>query len=138
MSFYIEIDSNETFETATKTSGVCVVDFYTSWCNPCKKMAPLLEKAVKEHPILSTLHTDNLTNPEKKVSFVKVNIENHQELAEKFKVSSIPLICFYKNGVLCKEQVVGANLDNIMVNIIKLTSDFVEESNKNNKSTNEI
>jgi thioredoxin 1 len=134
MPFYIEIHDNETFDTVTKGSAVCVVDFYTSWCGPCKKLAPLLEETIKEHSDLRRLHTNEFTDLDvlkKKVTFVKVNIENHQELADKFKVSSIPLICFYKNGVLCREKVVGANLDSIMTNVVKLTADLVNVQEQN-------
>lgn len=136
MPFYIEIDNNETFETVTKNSAVCVVDFYTSWCGPCKALAPKLEKTITDHPMLSTLHTSNLNKLDQTVTFVKVDVDKHPELAEEFKVSSIPFICFYKNGILCEEKVIGANLDGIMNTVTKLTTDLVEKHHKNNENLN--
>lgn len=132
MSFYIEVDSEETFENVTKNSAVCVVDFYTTWCGPCKALAPKLEKSVKEHTTLSNLYTTDLNNLSGKVTFLKVNIETNQEIVENFSISSIPLIHFYKNGVLCKEKVVGADLNNILSNTVKLTSDLVVKKNDTN------
>lgn len=69
-----------------------VVDFYADWCGPCKIMAPNFEKAAEEV---------------KDVKFAKVNIDNNQELAERFGVMSIPTTLFLKKGNV-SDQAVGA------------------------------
>lgn len=68
-----------------------VVDFYADWCGPCKQMAPLFEE-------LSEKHSD--------VDFCKMNIDENMEIAKKYKVMSIPNICFFENGDL-KDRIIG-------------------------------
>ena len=66
--------------------GNSIVDFWASWCGPCKMMEPEFEKASKE--------IDG-------VKFGKVNVDGNQELAMRFQVMSIPTTIFFKG----KEQV---------------------------------
>jgi thioredoxin 1 len=63
--------------------GVVVVDFYTTWCNPCKQLAPILEELDKEM---------------EGVKFVKVNAEEHASLAAQYEVRSVPLLTLIKDG----------------------------------------
>lgn len=58
----------------------CIVDFYASWCGPCKMVAPILEELAGEY--------------EGKVNFYKVNTENEEELAAAFGIRSIPTLLF--------------------------------------------
>lgn len=58
----------------------CIVDFYASWCGPCKMVAPILEELAGEY--------------EGKVDFYKVNTENEEELAAAFGIRSIPTLLF--------------------------------------------
>jgi thioredoxin 1 len=60
-----------------------LVDFYADWCGPCRMLAPTLDKLAKE-------------TPDAKV--VKVNIDDSQELALKYRVSSIPALMVFKDG----------------------------------------
>ncbi|HUW43415.1 MAG TPA: thioredoxin [Bacillota bacterium] len=69
-----------------------VVDFYADWCMPCVMMAPVLEELNKKF--------------KGKIKFGKVNIDDNQELAKKFKILSIPNFILFRKGVL-KEQFVG-------------------------------
>ncbi|KQX22605.1 MULTISPECIES: thioredoxin [unclassified Sphingomonas] len=68
-----------------------LVDFWAPWCAPCRAIAPVLEALAEELPL----------------RIVKVNIEDHQELAEKYRVSSIPMMILFKRGSQAK-KVVGA------------------------------
>lgn len=76
---------NENFKEVI-SSGVWIVDFYADWCGPCKMLGPVLEE---------------LNN-----NVLKINVDNHENLATEFGVMSIPTICFFKDGEL-KNKVVG-------------------------------
>lgn len=60
-----------------------VVDFYAEWCGPCKMIAPSLAQLSKEY--------------EGKVLFYKVNVDEEPELAQLWKVNSIPTLMFFNN-----------------------------------------
>jgi thioredoxin 1 len=65
-------------------SGVALIDFWASWCMPCKMMAPILNEVAEE------------IGDEAKVC--KVNVEEHQTLSAKFSVRNIPTLILLKNG----------------------------------------
>jgi thioredoxin 1 len=69
-----------------------IVDFWAEWCGPCKMIAPILDE-------LATEYTG-------KVQIAKVNIDEHQDLAVRFRINSIPTLLFFKNGQVV-DQVVG-------------------------------
>ena len=76
--------TNENFEEEVLNSEKTVlVDFYADWCGPCKMMAPVVEKIASE-------------NADVKVR--KINIDNEEELAIKYRVVSIPTFLVIKNG----------------------------------------
>lgn len=121
--FYFELQSQDQFDFLTKNSKVCVIDFYTKWCGPCKALSPALEKKVKDDtdlfPFVCTNHTNiNVNDLKGKVLFVKINVEEHEKLSTAFNISSIPHIAFYSNGSLQKNVVMGNNPDKI-ISIVK-------------------
>ncbi|MEG0307931.1 MAG: thioredoxin [Clostridium sp.] len=65
-------------------NNVVVVDFFADWCQPCKMLAPIFEELKCEL--------------EGKAKFVKVNIDNSQDIAMKYNVASIPTIMVFKDG----------------------------------------
>lgn len=81
-------DTNFQHQTKNK---VMLVDFWASWCAPCRVMAPVLNDVA-----------DNLTG---NLHVGKVNIEQYQSLAERFKVRSIPTFILLKNGIEVKRFV---------------------------------
>ena len=70
------------FEETIK-EGVTLVDFFATWCGPCKMLGPVLEELSAEIP---------------DVKFVKVDVDDEPELAEKYGIMSIPNVFLFKNG----------------------------------------
>lgn len=81
----IIIESEEQFEKVID-KGVSLVDFYASWCGPCKMLAPFIEEIAEQY--------------EGKVNVCKVDVDNVQSLAYKYNVRSIPTLIYFKNGKL--------------------------------------
>ena len=79
----ITVLTNKNFQQQIK-KGVMLVDFWASWCMPCKMMAPVLNEIAEE--------------PSVKGSVGKLNVEHYQNLAGKYGVRSIPTMVLFKNG----------------------------------------
>ena len=75
--------TEKNFQQQTKNK-VVLVDFWAAWCAPCRMMAPVLNDVASE--LSGNSHVG------------KVNIEQYQSLAQKFKVRSIPTLILFKNG----------------------------------------
>ena len=73
---------DENFDSEIK-SGKWAVDFWASWCGPCKMMAPHFEEAASESS---------------DVKFGKVDTQAYPAIAQKYEIRSIPCIIFYKDG----------------------------------------
>ena len=67
----------------TIESGVVVVDFFATWCGPCKMLSPVI---------------DELSGELENVNFVKVDIDQSMDLAQEFKIVSVPTLKVFKNG----------------------------------------
>lgn len=92
MSNIEEILGKNEFENALKSQKLVIVDFYASWCGPCKLQTPILVEFQEE--------TSN------KLKLVKVDVDQNPEIASKFKVDSIPTLMLFKSGEQ-KEKRVG-------------------------------
>ena len=79
----IKILNNKNFKTQVK-SGLVMVDFWAPWCGPCKMVAPTLN---------SIAETES-----EKIKVAKVNVDKEQQIAQKFKIRSIPTMVIFKNG----------------------------------------
>jgi thioredoxin 1 len=77
--------------------GAVVIDFYATWCGPCKRIAPTYEK-------LSEAFTS--------VAFLKVDVDESPELVNTFDISAMPTFVFLKDGKVVK-RVEGADLDGL-------------------------
>ena len=75
--------THEGFDKAT-ASGLAMVDFWASWCGPCKMLSPVVESIAAQF--------------DGKVLVGKVNVDEEPDLARRFGVMSIPTVVFLKNG----------------------------------------
>lgn len=67
-----------------KSTVPVVVDFWASWCGPCRMISPLVDKMAEKY--------------QGKVKFAKVNVDENSEIAAKYDVKSIPMLIFFKGG----------------------------------------
>ena len=74
--------TEETFEE-TIAEGTVLVDFWATWCGPCKMLAPTIEKLAEEFP---------------DVKVCKVDVDENQGLAMNFRIMSIPTVMIFKDG----------------------------------------
>ena len=78
----MKIINKDEFNTITK-EGYTLVDFFATWCGPCKMLGPVLEELDGEFP---------------SVDFVKVDVDQEEELAAQFGIMSIPTVILFKDG----------------------------------------
>ena len=95
------VNYNE-FEELTK-SGTVVVDFFATWCGPCKMLAPVLEE---------------LSNEETEVTFLKVDIDEEELLAEKYNIQAVPTVLVFKDGRVVNKQL-GFAPKAVLKNLLK-------------------
>ena len=122
---YFEIESSEQFEKFTSGALGCVVDFHAVWCGPCKRIAPILEgKMLADHDLSPFILTpaQYAKNPDikNKILFLKVNVDDNEELSNIFNVSGIPYFVFYKNGFVQSHTVTGGDVDAVYAEVKKL------------------
>ncbi len=78
-------------EIVPNSSHPVVVDFFATWCGPCKMIAPILEQLSAEY--------------EEKATIVKVDVDQSMELAEQYEIVSVPTLLFFKNGTLVRKMI---------------------------------
>lgn len=86
----MKIIKSEEFENQTK-KGVTVIDFFATWCGPCRMMAPIFESVGQKM--------------NDKANFVKVDVDESEDLARKFGVMSIPTLVILKDGNMIEKHV---------------------------------
>jgi thioredoxin 1 len=92
MSDIIDIVGKEEFEKEIASDIPVIVDFWATWCNPCRLQAPILHEFKEEVG--------------DKVKVCKVDVDQNEKIAYDLRIASIPTIYLYKNGEL-KEKSVG-------------------------------
>ena len=81
--------TKDNFADVVSSNGTVFVDFWASWCGPCRMFAPVLEKASEQHS---------------DVVFAKVDTEAEQELAQAFGIMSIPTLMVFRDQVVLYSQ----------------------------------
>jgi thioredoxin 1 len=76
--------TGENFECIVQANSFVVLDFWASWCGPCRNFAPVFDKASEEH---------------EDILFGKIDTEAQQELAGRLQISSIPTIMIFRDGI---------------------------------------
>ena len=95
-----EITSTEQFESEVLNSANPVfVDFWAEWCGPCRAVSPTVEELSNEY--------------RGKLDFVKVNVDQNNELAQKYSIYSIPTLAIFANGKVIAQSAGAASKDSI-------------------------
>ena len=88
---------NAKFNEIINQDQLTLVDFYADWCGPCKMMSPILQE-------VKTVVKDD-------VKIIKINVDQHQDLAAEFMVRGVPTLMLFKDGKMLWRQsgVLGTN-----------------------------
>lgn len=75
--------NDKNFEEAVNANETLIVDFWATWCGPCRALGPIMEEVSKNYP---------------NVTFAKVDVDSNPDLCAKFKISSIPFVVKIQKG----------------------------------------
>jgi len=98
-----KIATNTSFDGLLDSEKLVIVDFWATWCGPCRMLSPLLDEVEEEMA--------------DKIDVVKVNVDDADEIAMRYRIMSIPTLIFFKNGQMV-DRTVGAMPKNILVDKI--------------------
>jgi thioredoxin 1 len=82
--------TSQNFNQEINNNSLLLVDFWAEWCGPCKSMHPIFTRMAKKY---------------KHVRFARVNVDNAQDIAMKYRVQSIPTFIMFKNGEIVNTMV---------------------------------
>ena len=89
--------TNENFETLKKENELLVIDFWATWCGPCRMVAPIISELAEKY--------------DGKIAVGKCDVEEADDVAAEFRIRNIPTVVFMKNGEVVEKMVGAASKD---------------------------
>ena len=98
-----QIATNTNFDGLLESEKLVIVDFWATWCGPCRMLSPLLDEVEEEMA--------------DRIVVVKVNVDDADEIAMRYRIMSIPTLVFVKNGQMV-DRTVGAMAKSTLIDRI--------------------
>ena len=98
-----KIATNTSFDGLLDSEKLVIVDFWATWCGPCRMLSPLLDEVEEEMA--------------DRIEVVKVNVDDADEIAMRYRIMSIPTLIFFKDGQMV-DRTVGAMPKSMLVDKI--------------------
>ncbi|KAE8149948.1 thioredoxin-like protein [Aspergillus avenaceus] len=90
----VQVDNPVIFKALT-SSGPAVVDFFATWCGPCKAVAPVVGKLSETYP---------------DVRFIQIDVDKNPQISQELGVRAMPTFVLFKDGKPLEQRVVGGNM----------------------------
>ncbi len=103
MSLALAVNKDSFRKEVLESEKTVLVDFWAAWCGPCRMLSPVIDEIAAE-------------NPEIKV--VKINVDEQPELAQQFKIMTIPSLLVFKNGELVNQSA-GVKPKQLILQMVK-------------------
>jgi thioredoxin 1 len=87
----IYVNNTQEFDELLAKEKFVLVDFWATWCTPCRMIAPVIEKLSEQY--------------EGKITVAKVDVDQNQELSIRYGISSIPTVILYKDGKIAAKEI---------------------------------
>lgn len=100
---YINVNKHNFQEEVLQSDRPVLVDFWASWCGPCRMVIPIVEEIAEER---------------EDIKVVKINVDEEQELAMQYQIMSIPTLMVFKNGEITA-QALGALPKNQILDLLE-------------------
>lgn len=93
-----KVDTLLNFHELTKSPKLSIIDFYATWCGPCKLISPVLEKFLEQY--------------KEDTQFLKIDVDELSDIAQEYGITAMPTLLFFKNGEGLG-KIIGANPNGI-------------------------